>query len=109
MCIDNTFLYETSQFRQIVMILHYKCIMQLFLNNFAMKTTALCKEQPNEYIIGVCPLRVSVRTGHITAFWQELLRCLLIMPSFSVTSIVISDTSLKLDSLGYIDVAESIG
>jgi len=49
--------------------------------------------------------------GHISACWQGMShRCLSIMPSFSVTSanIAISDTSLKLVSLGYISVAESI-
>ena len=43
--------------------------MQLFLNNFAIKTTAVCKQQPNEYLYyrvnnnnalaGGDPLRIS--------------------------------------------------
>ena len=48
---------------------------------------------------------------HISTFWQgRSHRCLSIMPSFSVTSanIAISDTSLKLDSFGYISIAESM-
>ena len=42
------------------------------------------------------------RTGHITAFGQELRRCLSIMPSLSVTfaNIAISDTSLKTRFIG---------
>jgi len=50
--------------------------------------------------------------GHISAFWQGTShRCFSIMPSFSVTSanIAISIYRWKLDSLGYISVAESLG
>jgi len=49
------------------------------------------------FSLSVIVSEFSRRTGHITAFSQELLRCLSIKPSFSVTSanIAISDTSLK--------------
>ena len=34
--------------------LHYKCTMQLFLNNFMIKTTAVWKQQPNECLFLSC-------------------------------------------------------